>query len=177
MYSIQTQGQSDLLCILFSTLVSVIPKNINLTSPSTIVFVCVPLKFQLFFHLNWQWVQMWSQRQTLSHWTVRLRRWFLYTSVLSTLWRQKIPEDSLVWKHWQELSCCCCHSRLHLLRLKWNVFTLKYRDSKSPSPHSHIFSITIHSKSLCYAFYWISSCHVRYFSAEVSTVLMMSNPI
>lgn len=56
-------------------------------------------------------------------------------------------------------------------------YTVQYGDLKSPSPHSHIYSITIRSESLCYTFYWISSCHVRYFSAEASRVLMMSNAI
>lgn len=47
--------------------------------------LCLPLIFQLFFHLNWQWIQWWSQRETQSHWTVRLHSLFPSLSVISTL--------------------------------------------------------------------------------------------
>lgn len=91
---------------------------------SVVLPVCVHLRFQLFFLLNWWWINSWLQRQTQSRWNVRRRHTFLCFSVILWLWTPKAPRKSHVWQLWPDVSCCGVPSRFHLLWCRWNVSIL-----------------------------------------------------
>lgn len=82
-----------------------------------------PLIFQLSFHQHWQWTHQWSQRQTQSHYTVSHQHLPQFITVIFILGSNKVTKATRVYRHWQELNCCLCHIRGHLLRSKSDAFT------------------------------------------------------